>query len=129
MVPVAIQPIIQVGANDCGVAAVAMLAGKPYRTVSDKAAKVCPRAHTSGMWVSELKKLALACGLKVQLVIPHQDTDLTGLVIAHSGRERHFAVIFQGVIINPSDGQVWDLDGWRAAKSYDTIDYLLVYGR
>ena len=116
MTPIAIDPIVQRDSSDCCVAALAMLTGKPYREVAEVALRLFPTALRRGLWTSEL--IRLAHGIGYRLVKTPREDDSTGVITFRRGRSwAHVAALFQGVVINPADGLVWDLDSFISAKT------------
>lgn len=101
---------------DCGIAAIAMYLGHPYRVVSDAALKVSRRSHKSGLWVSEMlaviRKFRDTAGRS-------KGTSLEdGILVLQKGRDRHFAVRFQSIVIDPASGCVWDEEAFLEAKRW-----------
>ena len=60
--PVAIDPIVQKDSTDCGIAAIAMLLGRPYADVFQVAQKVAPNSQQQGLWTTEIKKICEQLG-------------------------------------------------------------------
>jgi hypothetical protein len=124
-----LEPIIQKYSGDCVVAALAMALNQPYRLVSEAAVRVAVRPHTEGLWDTDMLRIARTFGAKFKRV--YVADEVTGLVVVGKGRgktaESHCAALFQGVVINPSDGLLWDLDtfvadgGWSVVAIWERI--------
>lgn len=117
---------MQRGHADCAIAALAMLSGRPYREVSEAAIAVSPVVHRTGLWNTELGRIARAIGFKLR---PARkivtDPDTTGLlVVKKKNGAGHVVVLFQGVVVDPASGLIWDLDTYLAHGSW-TIRALL----
>lgn len=121
MIPHAVQPIAQLKNTDCAVAALAMLLGVSYRQVADRIRKDMPRAQSQGMWTTEICRVAFSFGTKLKRRSKTSDAveGLTGLILT----DNHAAVMFQGVVIDPSDGQVWDRETWLLTKNHKLHSY------
>ena len=46
------------------------------------------------------------------------DEPITGLVIAERPGDAHVVVAFEGVIINPADGLVWNADAYLCKRAW-----------
>jgi hypothetical protein len=111
---VAIEPIVQKDVADCGIASLAMLLGRPYQEVSKVAlAIVSKKVHKRGLWSTEVKRIAKALDIRLRVRRKLRD-EATGLLVLKRPGEAHIAVLFQGVVINPADGLVWDYDAYLA---------------
>lgn len=118
--PAILEVIVQKAASDCAIAAVAMLAGKPYRDVSDAALKLSPKSHKSGMWTPEILKLAkrVGCAL-VKQPLDKLDDDATGLlVVRQTDGTSHAVAVFQGVVVDPASGLLYDRETFFKTKRY-----------
>lgn len=129
MIPTAVQPVVQLSANDCGVVALSGYLGIPYREVSNAALTVDPKAHADGLTIREMQKVVKALGrgpLRVGTVFATDERDEATaiLVLTRRGRELHYAVLFDGVLINPADGMVWNLDAYLETKQRKIRSFL-----
>lgn len=131
--PIAIQTARQFADGDCSLAALAMLSGKPYATVRGVATALYPEAPTHGVTPRHLVRIAKALkyplkARNVAKVATEDLDDATGLLVVSKrvGRiwHAHAVVLFDGVVICPSDGLVWSLDPYLA-ESHWSLDYLL----
>ena len=119
--PHCVEVIMQKDGADCCVAALASLSGKPYRQVSDAAVKVVKRVHKRGLWTSELLRIARTIGYPLQNIRlrgqpPPEDG--TGLLTISRPEGSHCVLLYEGIVVNPSDGLLWSVDaylalGWR----------------
>lgn len=119
--PVALDVIYQKDAGDCSLAAVAMFTGRTYGAVSRAAIKrfgESAKLHREGLYTWQITWLLnhLNCRVKRWPAKSINGLDLssaTGLIdLQRRNRTRHghVAVLFQGVLVNPADGMIWDLD-------------------
>lgn len=127
-----LEPIIQKDIADCAIAALAMALGRSYREVSEIAQLVGKRPHSRGLHTTEIDRIARHFGasFKRQRVVTNEDA--TGLLVLERGRrpkrEFHIAALFQGVVINPADGLVWDFDTflvrgeWKAKAILERVE-------
>lgn len=114
--PAAVDPIIQRDAADCGIATLAMLTGLPYREVAETGRRLYPTALQSGLYNTQMATLAAALGYRLRKA--KLEDDSTGVVVFKRGKRwAHIAALFQGVVLNPADGLVWDLDAYLSAKT------------
>lgn len=126
MIVGSIEPIFQKSTEDCGIAALAMLLQESYRSVSEIAMKVCKKPHERGMYITDLVRTAKSFGrplLKRALF-----EDATGILVLRRTKKRkleqHFVVLFQGVLVNPADGLIWDLDTFLARGKWKAVAIL-----
>jgi len=127
--PVVMEPHVQKGASDCGIASLATFCGRSYREVSDKALQLFPTSHKSGLWSTDLVKLGKALGVKlIRASHPDpRDTDATGLVVMRKkDGTSHVATLFQGVLLDPSSGLIYDLSTYLTSKKYAIRSFLTV---
>lgn len=130
--PVAINPERMRDEGDCALAALAMLTGAPYPTVSRVALKtVRRRPHATGLWAGEVMKIAKALKtplrrLKLRGKLPSTlDDEATGILLVQRGDGSHAVVLFQGVVINPADGLIWDLDTYLTEGEWTPHELLV----
>jgi len=111
-----LEPIVQKDIADCAIASLAMIIGVPYRDVSERALLVCTKPHKHGMWETEITKVARNFGVTFKKAASPEDT--TGLLVVVRGKGRssecHITALFQGIVVNPADGLLWDLDTYLA---------------
>jgi hypothetical protein len=113
----AVNPMIQRGLSDCGLVCLQMLLDRPYDVIRDTALKVAPLLHKSGVYVSELQKISKALGVPlVYRKLSGLPEDDLGILRVKIPRGYHFVVLFNGVVLNPSDGLVWDAETYLENK-------------
>ncbi len=124
MIPTAVHPIVQIGHMDCGVAVLAMYLGETYPKVAMVALGVDRLVQKTGLSVRGLRRAArvLERGpLKRQN--DWSDVDLYEataiLYLKNKQRDYHYALLFEGVVIDPANGLVWDLDAWLETKKWE----------
>ena len=114
--------------HDCGVAALAMLTGQPYVTVTEHARCIAPKCWRTGMWLHEVEKTATLLGLRLARhparTFPLDEA--TGILMLRHTKNRwgHLVVLFQGVLIDPSNGGVWDRDVYMQNHNYRPTTFL-----
>jgi len=118
MGPVIIEPIIQKDIGDCVIASLAMILGIPYAEVCSTALGLYPECSASGLTTRQM--LAVTRALKRNLVsVPVKDLSLegeTGILDVRIGRRYHAVVLFEGVVFNPADGLIYNLDTYLASR-------------
>ncbi len=130
MTPDAIQPLVQLGASDCAIVALAMYLGKPYRVVSEAALKVCRKVHQRGLYTAEIIRTAKRLGCTIRaakpMIGPHDEPISGLLIVVRPSGTHHIVVLFQGVVIDPADGIVWDFGTWLATAKATVVKRLEV---
>lgn len=119
--PIAITPVIQLNAHDCGLRALEMLLGVPYAEVRAAFDAVAHRhaGRERGVWHTEMERAAgqLRRQLRRRRKDRYDITEETGILTVHlPENEDHYVVLFQGVVINPTDGVVYDRDAYLADR-------------
>lgn len=113
--PAVVEPIVQKDRMDCAIAAIAMIASRPYRDVSTAALKLWERPHIDGLTVREIKRLARTVGVTlVSVKIPNMGDEETGILVLPD----HVVVLFQGVIYNPADGLLYDYTTYTSQRRH-----------
>ena len=114
--PEIIEPIIQKEDGDCALAAVAMLIQKPYREVSEMALKTFKeRPHSTGLELRQIRTLIKKFGLEVEsLAINDIDLDEETGILSITKKNPHVVLLFQGVIVDPANGLLYDRDAYCA---------------
>jgi len=127
--PASIVIIIQPTANSCVPACLAMLLNLPYTEVA-----ACVRDHitdgmSKGLTVPETIRTARHLG-SVLLSVPVKefDHDSTGILFVHrkGEREYHAVLLFQGIIVNPSDGTLTDYSTYMKSDKAKPKRFLVV---
>lgn len=107
---------------DCGLAALAMALGLPYESVFQAA----PLAARTGLTTRQLQAVATKLGARL-LSRPkadlHADTGILGIEFPR--RNGHWLYLHAGVLVDPSDGSLWDTEDY-AAHTRGTWDEFLV---
>lgn len=118
MIPIAVEPLKQICSRDCGLACIRMLSQAHPDEVHAAAFRASPKLYQRGMYGSELIRIAKALGMTMQRRDEWTDDDIGVLDVRWRRRDggRHFAVFFQGVIIDPYDGMVWDTEVYLSTK-------------
>lgn len=125
MNPVAIEPIISKAGMDCGVSALAMYLGLPYRTVVDAALLEVPDVTNIGMTRIEMERIAARLGYDLIRTRKFNVEDDAGILFLQKGKRwSHYVVVFEGVVINPTDGLVWNYDAYIAKTHLKPITLL-----
>ena len=129
MAPSVIEPIIQKSSGDCVIAAIAMVLGKPYVEVSQVAETIKPDPREKGITIREAQTIAKKLvGRQFESINPKAtDTDLgseTGVLYVRLGRDYHALVLFEGVIFNPADGLLWNLEAYLGNKKAHVVRLL-----
>lgn len=126
--PAVVEVIVQKTSSDCAIAALAMLLGKPYREVSEAALVACSRPHKSGLWTPEIIRVAKHLGaiLKPQDVKAFDEEGTGLLVVRKKNGVSHVVLLFQGVVVDPSSGLVYDLDTYLKSCRYTVRGFLTI---
>lgn len=110
---------------DCGTACLAMYLGLPYRVVSDAALKVVPDLLRSGVSREGMVRIARELGFGLKKTRKFSFSSSSGIVfLGKNRRDFHFVVLFHGVIINPTEGMVWEPDAYLAKTKMKPITLL-----
>ena len=104
--PLAVEPVIQKAGMDCGAACLAMYLSIPYRQVSDAAMAIVPDFLNAGITRNELKNIAAKLGYDLERTRKFTSTN-DGVLFLQHRKDFHWVLLFNGSIINPSDGLVW----------------------
>lgn len=117
--PLLVEPIVQKNHADCVVAALAMYLGVPYRLICETIDMLGIRLGTRGLdWIQAIQ-IAAKLGAALDYIVIRDVDDIrdeTGIVSVEWPERRkrvsHALLLFQGVLINPSDGLIYDLDAY-----------------
>ena len=119
MGPLIIEPVVQKNVGDCVLASLSMIFGIPYQEVSTVALSHYPDCAHQGLSTRQTMVIVKALGRTLQSIkVPDAHTleGETGLLDIRMGRLYHTVVLFQGVVLNPADGLVYDLDTFLASR-------------
>ncbi len=108
--PVIIEPIIQKDIADCGIACLAMVLGVPYVLASTIAREVTKKPHSTGLGTRQMLSIARKLGYAMECIKAadvNVDED-TGILFVGFASSEHATVLFQGVLVNPADGLLYD---------------------
>ena len=126
-----LEVIVQKTGADCAVAALAMLAGRPYRAVSDAARTVAPTAHSRGLYTTQILTIAESIGFPLKAIarpasfLKVSVVDHTGILTVRRKKDDHAVVLFQGVIVDPMNGMVWDFETFLAQGPWVVNGFLV----
>ena len=125
-----VAPQIQLTTMDCVVACVCMLTGRSYAEVFQGARSTSRKVRKSGAAEKELRSLAKGVGCALHKVTKDVDLDEdTGILWLESHdpkRASHAAVLFRGVLIDPSTGLLWDPHCYLSDHPHLTIEALFM---
>lgn len=132
--PLVIEPHMQKHAADCVVSALAMYLGVPYRLVSEVVSLLDFNTRRGLDW-AQAQQIASHLGAAIKTVIVRdleRIRDRTGILsvewVYRKKPAAHAVVLFQGVIINPADGLVYDLDTFLSYKKCRVTSMLVAEG-
>ena len=112
--PAIIEPVMQKDIYDCGVASLAMLLGLPYSEVRKAASDIYKERLKEGLDTRSMIRIAKELG-HVLKSVPYPNPDLepqTGIL----GTYDHYVMLFEGVVYNPADGLLYDVDTYLASR-------------
>ena|SRR3990167_1188996 len=124
--PLIVEPIIQKDAGDCAVAALAMLLSLPYAEVSKVALELTKKPHKKGLYTRDMKRIAHKLGHEL-ISKQAKGVDLdgaTGIVLVKFDDAEHALFMFLGVIFDPWNGWLWELDAYLAEKKAHPLTFL-----
>lgn len=113
--------------NDCSTWALATLTGRPYADCLQAAAKEDARAGESGLWWSQVIRMAKRLGVTLRCkrrAALHEDTGI--LCVTFADGTPHSVVLKQGPIILDADGTVWTAEDYLAAKGVTYSSILVI---
>lgn len=112
---------------DCAITALAILLQKPYEEVSKVAQGLFFKPHIKGMWTKEIVRLAKVLGTTLVKKSYIEVGPSTGLgVMQERNGDRHVVVLFQGVVIDPSDGAIYNLEAYCGIRKQKLQVFLQV---
>ena len=115
--PVVVRPVRQHTPYTCTIASLAALIHRDYEDVYDYAVRIYTDI-TGGLYTTEVKRVARH--FKATLLYHRKWTEAagdTGLLLV-SFRERqtnHMVLLFNGVVYDPQEGQLWEPDAYLAS--------------
>lgn len=125
--PCTVQPIIQQTGYDCGIASLVMMLGEPYPNVNQAAGQSLKKwPDPEGLSTRQLQTIAKKLGHVLQSV-SIKDLDLhdsTGILLVRIKNYHHFVALFEGVLIDPSSGLLWNLDTFLHSEKAHPVRFL-----
>lgn len=111
--------VLQRGDADCCIAALAMYLGRTYEDVLGVAAQLHPEVHKRGMWIREVKAVAIALGTPLRVRRKWDMDTASGIMSLDSTKytEAHVVVLRAGLVFD-TDGCVWDPDVFFVVNNY-----------
>jgi ABC-type bacteriocin/lantibiotic exporter with double-glycine peptidase domain len=108
--PGAVQPIVQPGPLDCGLAALAMYLGRPLSEVVEQATRVV-RSPRRGLTAAQLRRVARRYGVhllsqRVRVSDLDDLDDGAALLLVRKSTGWHWVLWFRGVVVDPADGVI-----------------------
>ena len=103
-----IRVIVQRGDGDCAIAVLAMYLGLNYEDILSVATQTLkrPLLHRAGMWTKDIRQTAEALGVPLKLRRKFDLETANGILILRG----HVAVLRDGMVVDSSDGTIWDAD-------------------
>lgn len=115
--PAVIEPIMQKDGSDCVLASVSMVLGLPYVQVSAMALELWPAPHKTGLTVRETQRLTKHLTGHYMQSVPTKGLTIeeeTGILFVKLPDGYHAVVLFEGVLVNPADGLIWNPHAYLA---------------
>lgn len=106
--------------NDCGVACLSMLLGKPYEEVLLLVGQDHPKILQQGLWISEIMRASEKAGMKLRRLRRFDIESAYGILCLSD----HVVILKNGLIIDPADASVWEADVYLE-KNKETPSALL----
>ena len=103
-----IRVIVQRSSGDCAIATLAMYLGVNYEDILSVASQTVnrPLLHRAGMWTKDIKATAGALGVSLKMRRTFDPEMADGILVM----KEHVAILRDGIVIDPSDGTIWDAD-------------------
>lgn len=99
----------QQSAEDCAIVALSVYLDLPYAQIAAAVAVVAPRAFIRGMWSTEIRRVAALFEQPLRSKRKFRIADReSGILVLQMPVGRHAAVLFEGTVVNPSDGMTWN---------------------
>lgn len=97
-----------------------MISGVPYRLVSEAALRVDNSIHTTGMYNDQIEKLAKKLKIKIRYSKKWPE-DATGILILDAPGHAHAVALFEGIIVDPQGGLIWDYDSFLTTNEWKAV--------
>ena len=117
--PIAIQPTIQMNAGDCVICCLSMILGIPYVNVYKVAKDIYPECGIKGLTTRQTMRIVRKLGRTLESVSIKGLSleNETGILDVRIRREHHSVVLFEGIVYNPADGIIYNLDAYLAGAA------------
>lgn len=104
-------PCVQRHDGDCGIAALAMFLNTSYEAVLVVASRIAPKVLKKGLFGTQMQVIAYEFGRDTWLK-PKVDLDGDSgvLFVRYPDNTEHAVYLINGLIFEPTGGQVWDAD-------------------
>ena len=126
MAPAFIKLVKQDTNYDCGIACLAMMFDTPLAEVhafAAKALRVWPDAD--GLTTRKLQTIAKKMGHALKSYDPRNEAvGDTGIMLVGGNRKYHFVVVFRGIIVEPTFGDLWELNAYLKTYKVRAIRFL-----
>lgn len=102
-----------------------MILGIPYVQVSAEALKIRADVGQKGLTTRQMMRVVRGLGRNLTS-LPISDINLegeTGILDVRKGRVYHAVVLFEGVVYNPADGLLYNLDAYLSAAKATPIRF------
>lgn len=124
-IPLVVEPRIQIDSGDCVICCLSMILGIPYVQVSAEALKIRADVGQKGLTTRQMMRVVRGLGRNLTS-LPISDINLegeTGILDVRKGRVYHAVVLFEGVVYNPADGLLYNLDAYLSAAKATPIRF------
>ena len=117
--PLAMEPIIQKDIGDCVIVCLSMILGIPYVTVYRAAHALYPACGSKGLTTRQMLRVVRSLGFHLTpTAIENANLeDETGILDVKIKQSLHAVVLFEGVVFNPADGLIYNLEAYLAGKA------------
>lgn len=110
--------------DDCAIVALSIFLNLPYAAVAAVVARVAPTAFKSGLWNTQMARVAKALGTPLQAKRRFHDRE-SGILTLQLEDACHAVVLFEGVVVNPGDGKVWNYKAYLAKSRARPLSLLV----
>jgi hypothetical protein len=103
-----------------------MLLGRDYLEVQRAASRI--KGWEQGLNVPEVIRVGkrIGCPLaRLAVATTPEWEDMSGILFCRRSRHHHAVVLFCGVVYDPSDGVLWELDAFLAVTLYRPYTLLI----
>jgi hypothetical protein len=110
--------------DDCAIVALSIFLNQPYAAVAAVVARVAPTAFKSGMWNTQIAKVAKALGTPLRVKRKFSERE-SGILTLQLEDACHAVVLFEGVVVNPGDSRVWNYKAYLAKACAKPLSLLV----